>query len=320
MNPVEWGRIYRPEVQAEIARLTQVLSPVLSPAEALKRPELLGQMDILFSGWGGPKLDQQLLDLAPNLKALFYGAGAVGYMTTEEFWKKHIVVTTANSVNAVPVAEYSLALILLGLKRAWQQAYAVKKQRAFIHPQLPVAGTYKSTVGLIALSTIGRLVRQKLAAFDVNVIAYDPTADAATAKALDVELVSLAEVFSRADVVSLHAPQIPQTEGLITGALLASMKSGATFINTARGAIVRETEMIEVLRARPDDLTAALDVTDPEPPLPTNPLFDLPNVFLTPHIAGSLDAECGRMGQWMLEELNRYLSGKPLLTPVAPPG
>jgi phosphoglycerate dehydrogenase-like enzyme len=319
MNPKEAVRIYRPEVQAEIARKVRVLAPVLSPDEALRRPELLRQMDILFSGWGGPILDREFLETAPNLKALFYGAGAVGYMTTEEFWRRQILVTTANTMNAVPVAEFSVALIVLGLKRAWQQALEAKKRRAFFHPQLPVSGAYRSTVGLIALGTIGRLVRQKLSAFDVKVLAYDPTIDPETARALDVEMVSLAELFVRSDVVSLHAPQIAETIGLVTGAHLACMKSGATFINTARGAIVREKEMIDVLRARPDDLTAVLDVTDPEPPSASCALFDLPNVFLTPHIAGSLDGECMRMGQWMLEELKRYLAGKPLLTPVEPP-
>jgi phosphoglycerate dehydrogenase-like enzyme len=89
------------------------------------------------------------------------------------------------------------------------------------------------------------------------------------------------------------------------------MKPGASFINTARGAIVREGEMIEVLRARPD-LFAVLDVTYPEPPAPDSPLYTLPNVILTPHIAGSMDGECRRMGRYMVEELRRYVKGEPL--------
>jgi phosphoglycerate dehydrogenase-like enzyme len=89
------------------------------------------------------------------------------------------------------------------------------------------------------------------------------------------------------------------------------MKPYATFINTARGAVVREPEMIEVLRARPD-LVAVLDVTYPEPPAPDSPLYDLPNVIYTPHIAGSMDHECYRMGQMMVDELRRYVNGQPL--------
>jgi phosphoglycerate dehydrogenase-like enzyme len=89
------------------------------------------------------------------------------------------------------------------------------------------------------------------------------------------------------------------------------MKSGASFINTARGAIVREPEMVAVLQARPD-LFAVLDVFDPEPPEPGSPLYALPNVFLTPHIAGSIGRECWRMGEYMLAEVRRFLAGEPL--------
>ena len=317
MDPGSWSRIYGPEQQAQIAGMVEVLAPVLSPREALQRPDLLQQMDILLSGWGGPILDKNFLELAPKLKALMYGAGSVRHMLSPEFWDRKIVVTTANAANAIPVAEFSLAHILLGLKRAWLQSVEMKRTRAFPETKIPLAGCYGSTVGLISLSTIGRLVLERLVTFDVKVIAYDPTATPAQAAALNVKLVSLAELFTRSDVVSLHAPLLPETTGLITGSLLAGMKPGAVFINTARGAIVRETEMIEVLSVRPD-LTAILDVTCPEPPETTSKLFDLPNVVLTPHIAGSVERECRRMGQWAADELRRYLAGEPLKTPVTP--
>jgi len=260
-------------------------------------------------------LDKNFLAMAPRLKALMYGAGTVRHMLSPEFWERKIVVTTANAANAIPVAEFSLAHILLGLKRAWLQSVEVKNGRAYPERKIPLAGSFGSTVGLISLSTIGRLVLQHLSHFEMKVIAYDPTVTPAQAAALNVELVPLADVFTRSDVVSLHAPLLPVTTGLITGSLLASMKQGATFINTARGAIVREAEMIEVLRARPD-LTAIIDVTYPEPPESASKLYDLPNVVLTPHIAGSVDRECQRMGQWMADELRRYLAGEPLKTSV----
>ncbi len=104
---------------------------------------------------------------------------------------------------------------------------------------------------------------------------------------------------------------------MVTGAHLSSMKPGATFLNTARGAIVREEEMIDVARTRPD-LQFILDVTHPEPPTPGSPLFTLPNVIVTPHIAGSMDNECRRMGRAMVDELRRYLAGEPLRWEVTP--
>jgi phosphoglycerate dehydrogenase-like enzyme len=98
---------------------------------------------------------------------------------------------------------------------------------------------------------------------------------------------------------------------MITGQHLVGMKPSSTFINTARGGVVNEPEMIDVLRQRPD-LTAILDVTDPEPPAPGSPLYELPNVVLTPHIAGSVDAECRRMGQYAIDECRRWIAGEPL--------
>src|SRR5439155_15284758 len=115
------------------------------------------------------------------------------------------------------------------------------------------------------------------------------------------------------------APVVPETVGMITGALVDSMWPGATLINTARGVIVREAEMVEVLSRRPD-LQAVLDVSDPvEPPAADSPLYALENVVLTPHIAGSAGPECRRMGRYMVEELRRYLAGEPLKWQVAAP-
>jgi phosphoglycerate dehydrogenase-like enzyme len=133
---------------------------------------------------------------------------------------------------------------------------------------------------------------------------------------LAVSSMDLPTMFSECDVVSLHAPLIPATTGMITGELLARMKPGATFINTGRGALVKEEEMCEVLRQRPD-LQAVLDVTYPDPPEANSPLKTLPNVFLTPHIAGSLGPECRRMGRMMMEEFQRFLAGQPLIHAVS---
>ena len=150
-----------------------------------------------------------------------------------------------------------------------------------------------------------------LKTLDVRVLAYDPFVAPETAKEQRVELTDLETLFGESDVVSLHAPDLPETRNLVTGKLLRSIRTGGAFINTARGTVVTEQEMIEVLKERPD-LVAVLDVTYPEPPAAESPLFSLPNVFLTPHIAGSLDRECARMGMTAAEECERMLSGEPL--------
>jgi phosphoglycerate dehydrogenase-like enzyme len=225
------------------------------------------------------------------------------------------VVTTAYEANDIPVAEFTLAQILLSLKGYWQHVHWVKQTGGWWE-HLPSAGVYGSTVGLISLGMIGRMVAEHLKRFDVHVLAYDPFASMDTARQFNAELCALEEVFIRSDVVSLHTPWLPETERMITGKHFASMKKGASFINTARGAIVREDEMAAVLQERPD-LYALLDVTYPEPPVPGSPLLQLPNVILSPHLAGADFAECKRNGQWMVDELKRYLNGKPLRFAVA---
>lgn len=304
------NEIYGADELSDIKARVNVMAEPLTAEKALKRPDLLKLAEVIFSGWGAPKLDNAFLDAAPNLKLFLYGSGSIRGFTTPDFWKRDIPICSAWAANAVPVAEYTVSQILFSLKHGWRFAAEVKRLGAY-PPRWTVPGAYQTPVGLISLGMIGRLVAEKLKAFDVRVFAYDPFVKPETAKELGVTLLPLDELFRTCDVVSLHTPWLPETVGLVTGAHLASMKAGATFINTARGAIVREPEMIDVLEKRPD-LMALLDVTYPEPPPPGSKLYTLPNVILTPHIAGSMNAECRRMGRYMIDELDRYLAGRPL--------
>lgn len=310
LNPDAYHKIYNPTQQATIAGLVDLYTPPQTAQSVAANPAILQEAEVIFSGWGMPRMDEAFLSHCPNLKIVFYGAGSIKYCTTDAFWQRNIPITSSYAANAVPVAEFTLAQILLSLKKSWQHALAIKAAGAY-PKRYTVAGGYGSTVGIIALGMIGRMVCEHLRRFDLNVIAYDPYVSAEEARQLGVTLVALDDIFTQADVVSLHAPWIDATVGMITGAHLATMKEGATFINTARGAIVREGEMIDVLQARPD-LLALLDVTYPEPPAAGSPLYTLPNAILTPHIAGSLDNECQRMGQIVVDELQRYLAGEPL--------
>jgi len=305
-----YERIYGQEHLDVISGRVRLLAKPLSKDEALARPDLLARVEVIFSGWGAPKMDAAFLSAAPRLKAVFYGAGSIRYFTTDAFWARDIAVSSAYAMNAVPVAEYTLATILLSLKNFWFHTAEIKRLGRLTE-RVPCAGAYGSKIGLISLGMIGRLVRDRLRSFDLEVLAYDPFISPDEADRLGVELVSLDELFRRCDVVSLHAPWLQETEGLIHGRHFEQMKPRATFINTARGAIVREDELCAVLQRRPD-LTAVLDVTWPEPPAQGSPLFTLPNVLLSPHIAGSRDRECRRMGRLMIEEFDRWNRGEPL--------
>jgi phosphoglycerate dehydrogenase-like enzyme len=242
---------------------------------------------------------------------VFYAAGTIKCIVSDASWDRGIRITNASHANARPAAEFAFAEIILSLKRAWERIFLMRERRRFVQRDPLVPGCYETTVGLLALGKIGRLVAEKLRTLDVKVVAYDPFVSSAEASALGVRLCPLEEVFASADVVSCHLPSTHQTQHLLGRELLASMKRGATFINTARGSVVRETEMIAVLRERPD-LYAVLDVTEHEPAEPDDPLFTLRNVVLTPHIAGSVGLECRRMGRMIVDEVERYLSGQPL--------
>jgi phosphoglycerate dehydrogenase-like enzyme len=305
LDPSSYDAIYGLPEREQINRLVEIYASPQTTQTVHQNPQVLEQAEAIFSGWGCPVLTEDFLRYTPNLKVVFYGAGSIKYFVTDAFWERNIQVTSAYAANAVPVVEYCLGHILLGLKTTWQQALLCRQKHTF--ERLPVAGAYGSTVGLVSMGMIGRMLAERLKTFEVRILAYDPLLD----KYPGVTLCSLDEIFIQSNVVSVHTPWLKETEGLITGAHLEMMKPYSTFINSSRGAIVRETEMIAVLRQRAD-LTAVLDVTYPEPPLADSPLYVLPNVILTPHIAGSVGTECQRMGKFMVEELRRYMGGQPL--------
>lgn len=194
-------------------------------------------------------------------------------------------MTTANSVIAEAVGEYTLAQVLYALKHGWRYVLGARARGESLPRANNEPSASGSMVGLMSLGATGQAAARLLARHDLVLQAYDPYVDPGVASSLGVRLVSLEELFATSDVVSLHAPVLDATRKVVSTALLSSMKNDATLINTARGALIDEDALIQVLQDRPD-LFAVLDVTDPEPPLPGSPLFSLPNVVVTPHLAG----------------------------------
>lgn len=302
--------VYGPSEYQQILDRVVLAGPAQTKRSIAQAMHLLSEVEVLFSGWGAPLVDDAFLDAATNLKAIFYAGGAVGSWSTDAIWDRGIIVTSANDANAIPVAEYALSTILFSLKHGWSLARRTSLEQTFPdRNQAP--GAYRSTVGLVSLGMVGRHTAELLRPFELKVLAYDPFVSQAEAATLGVELVSLPKLLSLSDVVSIHTPSLPETSGMITGEHIASMKTGATLINTARGEIIREREMLAVLKSRPD-LYAVLDTVVVEPPPRGSPLYSLPNIVLTPHIAGSVGMECRRMSRYMIEEFDRYLAGQPL--------
>jgi phosphoglycerate dehydrogenase-like enzyme len=219
---------------------------------------------------------------------------------------------SAWAANAVPVARFTLAQVMLSLKGYFRN---VRESRLPANRGLAVGtdapGILDGTVSLLGCGMVGRAVAGLLCPLGLDVAAYDPFLTAVDAAAMGVRKVSLEEAFASARVVSNHLPDLPATRGLLGSGLFGSMPPGATFINTGRGATVREPELIRVLRVRPD-LTALLDVTDPEPPPPDSPWYGLENAVISSHIAGSNGDEVVRMADYCLEEFAAWREGRPL--------
>ncbi len=309
LDPQPYEEIYPDDIKHQIAARVDLVSPPLTRNTWLNHSDNLAAVEVIFSGWGCPQLNENLLPCLPRLQVVFYGAGSIKQIVTPAFWQRGIQITTANPALSISVADMTYAQIILALKRYWAHVYRYQQSREIVHLSIP--GTYHATVGLISLGTIARLVIERLKILDIHIIAYDPYLTHQEIESLGVRSATLREVFEQSDVISLHTPWLPETERMITGAHLASMKTGATFINTARGAIVCEEELVSVFQKR-SDLTAILDVTYPEPPDPLSKLWTLPNVILSPHIAGAMGPECARLGEAMLSELDRWIEGQPL--------
>lgn len=276
----------------------------------------LASADFLITGWGCPPITADVLDLAPRLRAVLHTAGSVKALLSPAFWERGLAITSAAAANAVPVAEYTVAAILFAGKNVFGLRDRYHSTRHFTLAEVQTGvGNYGRTVGLIGASRIGRRVIELLRPFDLEVCLFDPYVDAAGAAELGVRLVDLDTLLRTSDVVSVHAPANPRTDRLVGAEQLALMRDGATLINTARGSLVDTDALIGHLQA--GRLYAVLDVTEPEP-LPTgSALWELPNTFLTRHIAGSHGNELARMGDCIIDELERFLSGRPFAHAIA---
>lgn len=271
-------------------------------------PVDLSSVDVLLTSWGCPRIDAAALTRMPRLRLVAHAAGTVKGHVDPVCWERDITVTTAAAANAVPVAEFTLAQILLAGKAvlAATHRYA-NRTSGHTRDDRSTVGNYERTVGIIGASTIGRLVLERLKTYDLDVVVSDPTITDDDARGLGAELVDLDDLMAVSDIVSLHAPVLPSTIGMIDAAQLGRLKDGATFINTARGRLVDHDALRAELRS--GRISALLDVTEPEPLPAGDPLFTLANVQLTPHIAGSMGTELWRMTALALDEIERFCTG-----------
>ncbi|MDF2719680.1 MAG: hypothetical protein K0R28_6605 [Paenibacillus sp.] len=271
--------------------------------------EVIEGADFAITSWGCSKLTQDILDKAPRLQAVVHAAGTVKGIVTPELWARGVRVSSGNGPLGRGVAETALGLTITSLKNMWELSQSTRgggwhagKDR--------IRELYQITVGVIGAGQAGKHYIRLLRNFDVTIMVFDPVMTAAQAVELGVVKADLEQVLTMSDVVSIHAPSIPQTYKMFNRDRLALMKDDAILINTARGSIVDEAALVEELQK--GRLFACLDVTDPEPPAPDHPFRSLPNCILIPHIAGAVNNGIKRIGQFAIDEVKRLLAGEKL--------
>lgn len=303
----------------QLARLAAVGDLLVGDSiDELDSPEaraLLERADVLVGHWGCPTLTSEVLEHAPRLALFAYAAGTVKWQVTDAVFERGVVVTSAAAANAVPVAEYTLAMVLLAGKGVLLSRETMRAPGLRVPLDPLRAGNHGLRVGLVGASHVGRLVIDLLAPHDVEVAVFDPYLSAAEAERLGVQLTGdLTELCASVDVLSLHAPDIEATRGMVGAVQLAALHDGATFINTARPALVDTAALEAELEA--GRISAVLDVTDPEPMPADHPLLSLPNVFATPHVAGASGNELARLAELAVDEVERFATGRPPRYPV----
>lgn len=307
--------VVRPQHLDRLASIGEVIDPVpLTELVGERAEAVLALADVLVGHWGCPTLTAEVLDRAPLLRLFAYGAGTVKWQVTDAVWDRGIVVTSAAAANAVPVAEFTVAAILFANKGVpWAAARERDPSLAVsVDPTRP--GNYGRRIGLVGASHVGRCTIELLRPYEMEIAVADPYLDDAEAQRLGVARMELDELCAWCDVLSLHAPDIPATRRMIGAPQLALLRDGAVLINTARGALVdHEALLAELANGR---IFAVLDVTDPEPLPEDSTLRRLPNVMLTPHLAGAVGGEVIRLTDLAVEEVRRFANGEPPLHPV----
>ncbi|HKA10219.1 MAG TPA: hydroxyacid dehydrogenase [Candidatus Dormibacteraeota bacterium] len=310
--PRRWReRVLSADATAKLAALAEVRMPAGPDPLADELPRLLGGAAACLTGWGTPRLTEELLAGLPELKLVAHTAGSVRFLLPADVLERGVRVSHAAAVMAEAVAEHVVAQALLSLQGLHVMDARMRGgEWDTIRESVPRHLLGGQVVGVWGAGRVGREVIRLLRAFGCAILVADPYLDLAAAESLGAELVSLEELFLRADVVSLHAPLLPETRGVIGPELLSSLRDGAVLINAGRGALVDEAALLRELSG--GRIRAALDVFADEPLPQDSPLRRLSNVVLSPHVAGHSEETHYAQGQAMVDEIGRFLRGEPL--------
>lgn len=266
--------------------------------------------DIAISSWGSCKYTKEILDAAPNLKFVMHAAGSVKPIASDEMWQRGIRCCASTEPLGIGVAECALGFAISASKNFYQCSDDIHNGQYDEHRD-NCRELYDINVGVVSAGFVGRHFIKLMGNFGVNILVYDPFLTDERAEAMGATKVDFETLLRESDILSIHAPSIPETDNMFNKDTLALMKKDAILINTARGSIVNEKDLYEHMAAG-NLKYACLDVYEPEPLLPENPLRTLKNCILTPHLAGLCTNGKLRIGAHSVDEIERFLAGEKL--------
>jgi len=315
-RPSLYEVLYSPAQDAALRAYGEV---TFHDSETNLTPEALAEcipgFDAVLTSWGSPRFTDEVLEAADRLRIIAHTAGSIRNLTPPPVFARGITVTHAASAIAGAVADLSLAFTMLLLRRVHTFDRLVKAGDWSAAKQVPMGREIAGTrVGVVGAGYTGRWFIRLLKAVGAEVWVHDPYLSAERAAELGVTVVDLDTLFAECPVVSVQAPATQETYHMIGSRQLSLLQDGACFVNTARSWVIDYDALLAELETGRFD--AALDVFDQEPLPADNPFHKLENVILTPHIAGASTQARHRQGQWMLEELQRFFAGEPLLYQV----
>jgi len=263
--------------------------------------------------WGSPKFTPAVIGNAPKLKIIAHAAGTVKPFVSDAVFERNIVVTSAAPIIARYVGEMALMLTLSSLRMVTRQDRVIKgggwHDSSLDEPRTLL----EQRVGLIGFGSTGREFAKVLKPFNVELLIHDPFADASVIEEFGGRAAGIEEILTSCRVISLHAASIPSTRHLLNAERLRMIPAGSLLVNTARGSLIDTDALVAELKT--GRFTAALDVFDPDEPLPLDhPLRALPNVILTPHASGPVRERYWEMAMGAVENIRLVCSGK------TPPG
>jgi phosphoglycerate dehydrogenase-like enzyme len=311
-------RVLSADAEAALATVAELRSPNGSGLTADELSELVAGATACVTGWGTPPIPESVLSENPRLGLIAHTAGSIRKLVPLAAVERGLRVCHAAAIIADAVAEFVIAQLLLSVRPLHLIDQDMKRGVDWLQIREQRMGQLLGarTVGVVGAGYVGRVVIRLLTAFGCRILVFDPLLTDAAAAELGVERSSLPDLFAASDLVTLHAPVLPETRGMIDAGLLRQLRDGAVFVNTARAVLVNEAALLKELQS--GRISAALDVFDTEPLPLDSPFRTLPNVLLSPHAAGHSTDTYLQQGQAMVDEVRRFLNGDPLRFEVTP--